>query len=194
MLSFHCFFAVISVTSGVWVFVIVYPFSSVPSPLAVYPSGSFTSFTVYIIFCPFSYTGKLVNVAVQLFSLTVCVFPVAVPFLYNSTVTLVGLFPSWLFLSFHVFVTVICVVSGVYEFVIVKLFPFALSVLVTAVSYPLMLVVSLTEYVTSFPSILVGKFSNSPDQLLFSVNMTVCPVDIPSLNNSTVTVPTLFPS
>ena len=133
LLSSHTLVAVICVVSGAYLFVIVYLFASVPSPLDVYPDGTFTSFTVYVILFPPSYTGKFVNVAVQLFPVKVFLVPVAVPFLYSSNSTLGGLFPSWLLLSSHTLVAVICVSSGVYEFVMVKLFPFVLSVLVTAV-------------------------------------------------------------
>ena len=58
------------------------------------------------------------NVCVQLFiSDNVTVFPVDTSFAFKLILTLSGLFPSWLSLSFHTFVTGISIVSGVCVFV-----------------------------------------------------------------------------
>ena len=64
---------------------------------------------VYVIFCPFAYTGKSLIVAVHpLVSFNVTSSP-----LLNVTVKLVGRFPSWFSASDHTFLTVKLVVSGV---------------------------------------------------------------------------------
>ena len=107
--SFHTFFTVKLVVSGVCLFVIVVTVPFVVLLFNEYPSGILPSVHVYVIFSPALYTGKLSIVADHPF----CAFNVTVFPSLNVIVKLSGLFPSWFSASSHTFVTVRLVVSGV---------------------------------------------------------------------------------
>ena len=95
-LSSHTFSTDTLITPGVCVFVIMNPVVASPVVSAEYPVGVDVSSTVYVIFVPFEYTGKSVNVYFQLFdSSNITVFPdTAIPSANNFTVIFVVLNPS----------------------------------------------------------------------------------------------------
>ena len=111
--SLHTFLTVASVSSGLWVFVIVVIVPSVVLSVNSYPVGTEFSVQVYLISCPSLYFGKCSTVSVQWFvSFNTTVFPVFKVMIISS-----GLIPSWLSASFHTFLTVASVSSGLWVFV-----------------------------------------------------------------------------
>ena len=138
--SSHTFSTGIFILPGVYEFVTVKPLVLSPEIVTSYPSGTGISSIVYTISFPLLFLSKSVNSAFQLFSsFNSTVFPVSSPSANNFIVTLSGLIPSWLLLSFHIFSTGIFIFPGVYVFVIMKpssLFPaiFALYSLGTGFS------------------------------------------------------------
>ena len=93
-------------------------------------------------------------------------------------------------MSFHIFVTGIFIVSGVYVFVTVN--PVVSPVIATV--YPLGTGSSFIVYTISTPFAFLGNPVNVPFQPFASFNVNVFPVSTPSANNFIVTAVALFPS
>ena len=133
--SSHTFLIVVSVSAVLWVFVIVVIVPSVSLLVNSYPSGTTVSFQVYLINWPFSYFGKLLIVAVHLLpSSNVTIWPLLRLITISS-----GLIPSWFSASFHTFITVASISSGLWVFVIVVIVP---SLVFPVTSYPSGMLVS----------------------------------------------------
>ena len=157
--STQFFVTVISITSGVWVLVIVSPFFAAVLS-AVYPSTP-SSLIVYSMAFPSLFFCKLAYLTVyvpSLLSITSAVAPfTSAPsprrwsFALNASAS--GLIPSWLFPSSHLLIIVISVVSGVWTFVIVP--PF--TALLLSVAYPA-IAPSLTVYVMAAPFSFLRRF------------------------------------
>ena len=130
------------------------------------------------------YFGKSVNVYVQSDSDVAVVLATSVPSAYSLTVTDSGRIPSWLLLSFQVFVPVMLVVSGSCVLVIVN--PSTLVVYpVTGVSF--------TVYTIAFPSLFLSRSVNVYFQFVLAVATAVFTFS-PSAYRVIVTLSGLIPS
>ena len=112
LLSSHSFLTSNVTVSVVYVFSILNPSATLPDgdPI-VYPGICFNSRTVYAIADPFSFLYSSFDDPVQFGPVNVIVSTFSSP-LNTPTSILFGLTPSWLSLSFHIFSTLIFIVSG----------------------------------------------------------------------------------
>ena len=122
-LSFQVFVPLISTVSVLCVLLMIYPSVALPLISDVYPFGTDTSAILYWISLPFFLASRSVNDPLQLFfSSSVNVLSVFSPFANNSTVIFSGRIPSWLLLSFQIFLTLTLVLPTLCVFV--KSLPF----------------------------------------------------------------------
>ncbi len=144
---------------------------------------------VYFISLPLSYFGKLLNLYVQ--SPAISLDCTSSPLAIKVTVILSERLPSWLSLSFQVFVPLISTVSVLC--VLLMIYPSVALPLISDV-YPFGTDTSATLYAMALPFFLASRFVNDPLQLFFSSSINVLSVFSPFANNSTVIFSGRIPS